>query len=129
MKLIVRAFAFAVLLPVLATAQAQDSINGQWASPTVEADVQPAVSLSLTVSESKVTGSVILTGGLELSIEEGTLDASKVEFKTTQSVGDATVVSKWIGTVKTDEIAFSRAAENGQGTTEEIVVKRKPVAF
>ncbi len=104
MKLIARALALAVvLLPVIASAQAQDSINGYWAATTPDADTPPAVILSLTVTEeSKVTGSVILPGGVELSVQEGTLDASKVEFKTKQTVGETTVVFKWIGTVKTD---------------------------
>jgi hypothetical protein len=36
------------------------------------------------------------------------------------------VTFNWSGTLKGDEIAMSRAAEGGQGQTQEFVLKRQP---
>ena len=126
MKSIARILVFSLLVPVLASAHVGASVNGGWAAPLADGESQPPVMLSLTEADGGVlTGSVILPGGIELSIQEGTVSATQIEFKTTQRTGDESVVWKWIGTVKGDEIAFTRATGDGQGTPEEIVVTRK----
>jgi hypothetical protein len=125
MKTTVRALVFALLLPVVSSAQVQDSINGGWAAATPEGAEQSPVQLSLTEGENgALSGSVILPGGVELSVQEGTIAAAMVQFKTAQQDGGKTVVLKWLGTVKGNEIAFTRAADGGAGATDEIVVTR-----
>jgi hypothetical protein len=74
----------------------------------------------------KLNGSVAGGRGGEIPIEEGTFANGTLKFKTKQMGRGGEVVLSWTGTLKGDEIAFSRMAEGGQGQAQEFTLKRQP---
>ena len=63
--------------------------------------------------------------GGPVNIDEGTISSADLKFKTKQQGLGGEIVLNWTGTVKGDEIAFTRAAEGGQGQSQQFTAKRQ----
>ena len=61
--------------------------------------------------------------GGDIPIEEGTIQGNTIKFKSKQQGRGGEVVMTWTGTLKGDEIAFSRQPEGGQAV--EFTAKRQ----
>jgi hypothetical protein len=119
--------AFIVSLLVLpAAALAQNSVDGKWVGEIQGGRGPQPVTLTLKADAGKLTGTVLGGRGGEITIDEGTIAGNTLKFKTKQQGrGGAEVTFNWTGTLKGDEIAFSRMAEGGQGQAQEFVAKRQ----
>lgn len=112
-----------VALPSLALAQG--SVDGKWAGEVQGGRGPQMVTLTLKADGGKLTGSVAGGRGGEVPIEEGTVANGTLKFKTRQMGRGGEIVLAWTGTLKGDEIAFSRMAEGGQGQAQEFTLKRQ----
>jgi hypothetical protein len=109
-------------LPVAALAQG--SVDGKWSGEVPGGRGPQQVTLTLKADAGKLTGSVAGGRGGEIPIEEGTISNGMLKFKTKQMGRGGEVTLNWSGTVKGDEIAFSRMAEGGQGEPQQFTLKR-----
>ncbi len=112
------------LLGLSLSAWAQGSVDGKWTGEVAGGRGPQPVALTLKAEGGKLTGSIAGGRGGEVPIAEGTIAGAVVKFKTTQQGRGGEVTLAWTGTLKGDEIAFSRMAEGGQGQPQEFVVKR-----
>jgi hypothetical protein len=116
-----------VLVCILALSSfviAQSSVDGTWMGEVPGGRGPQQVTLTLKVDGGKLTGTVGGGRGGPVAIEEGTVSGATVKFKTKGGRGGDTILN-WTGTVKGDEIAFSRMAEGGQGQAQEFTLKRQ----
>jgi hypothetical protein len=111
------------LLP--AAALAQGSVDGKWAGEVPGGRGPQQVTLTLKAEGGKLNGSVAGGRGGEIPIEEGTITNGMLKFKTKQMGRGGEVTLNWTGTLKGDEIAFTRMAEGGQGQAQEFTLKRQ----
>ena len=121
----IKALVFAlcvVALPV--AARAQGSVDGKWAGEVPGGRGPQQVTLTLKADGGKLTGSMAGGRGGEIPIEEGTISNGMLKFKTKQMGRGGEVTLNWSGTLKGDEIAFSRMAEGGQGEPQQFTLKR-----
>lgn len=120
--MIVLAAAVAVSVSVLA----QNAVDGKWSGEVQGGRGPQQLTITLKADGGNLTGSVTGGRGGEVAIKEGTISGSTVKFKTTQmGRGGAEITLNWSGTVKGDEIAMTRAAEGGQGQSQEFTLKRQ----
>jgi hypothetical protein len=110
-------------LPFLALAQG--SVDGKWAGEVPGGRGPQMVTLTLKADGGKLNGSVAGGRGGEIPIEEGTIANGMLKFKTKQMGRGGEVTLAWSGTLKGDEIAFTRMAEGGQGQPMEFTLKRQ----
>jgi len=110
-------------LPVVALAQG--AVDGKWAGEVPGGRGPQMVTLTLKADGGKLTGSVAGGRGGEIPIEEGTIANGMLKFKTKQMGRGGEVTLNWSGTLKGDEIAFTRAQEGGQGQPVEFTLKRE----
>ena len=111
-----------VCLLALSTLVFAQSIDGTWTGEVAGGRGPQMVTLTLKADGGKVTGNVGGGRGGPVTIEEGTISGSTLKFKTKQMGRGGEVVLNWTGTVKGDEIAFTRGAEGA--TPVEFTVKR-----
>ena len=111
-----------VAMPVAALAQG--SVDGKWSGEVPGGRGPQQVTLTLKADAGKLTGSVAGGRGGEIPIEEGTISNGMLKFKTKQMGRGGEVTLNWSGTLKGDEIAFTRMAEGGQGQAQEFTLKR-----
>ena len=111
------------VLPFVALAQG--SVDGKWAGEVPGGRGPQQVTLTLKAEGGKLTGSIAGGRGGEIPIEEGTIANSMLKFKSKQMGRGGEVTLNWSGTLKGDEIAFSRVAEGGQGQPVEFTLKRQ----
>src|SRR5689334_643008 len=109
-----------VVLPALVLAQ---GVNGTWSGEAPGGRGPQMVTLTLKADGGKLTGAVMGGRGGEVPIAEGTISGNMLRFKTTQQGRGGEITLTWTGTLKGDEIAFSRMPEGGQA--QEFVLKRK----
>jgi hypothetical protein len=109
-------------LPFLALAQG--SVDGKWAGEVPGGRGPQMISLTLKADGGKLTGTIAGGRGGEVPIEEGTIANGMLKFKSKQMGRGGEVTLAWSGTLKGDEIAFSRVAEGGQGAPVEFTLKR-----
>jgi len=117
-----------LLVGVLALAAqviAQSSVDGTWAGEIQGGRGPQQVTLTLKAAGDKVTGSLSGGRGGPVEIQEGTLMGGTLKFKTKQMGRGGEIVFNWTGTVKGDEIAFSRMAEGGQGEPQQFSLKKQ----
>ena len=105
---------------------AQGSVDGKWSGEVPGGRGPQQVTLTLKAEGGKLTGSVAGGRGGEIPIENGTLSNGMVKFQTKQMGRGGEVTLNWSGTLKNDEIAFTRMAEGGQGQPQEFTLKRMP---
>ena len=105
-------------------ALAQGSVDGKWSGEAPGGRGPQQVTLTLKAEGGKLTGSVAGGRGGEIPIEEGTISNGMLKFKTKQMGRGGEVTLNWSGTLKGDEIAFSRMADGGQGEPQQFTLKR-----
>jgi hypothetical protein len=113
----------AALLP--AAAMAQGSVDGKWAGEVPGGRGPQQVTLTLKADGGKLSGSVAGGRGGEIPVDDGTIANGMLKFKTKQMGRGGEVTFDWSGTLKGDEIAFTRMAEGGQGQPQEFTLKRQ----
>ena len=113
------------LLASTAWVAAQGSVSGTWAGEVQGGRGPQQITLVLKADGGKLTGSLTGGRGGDIAIEEGTIAGNTVKFKSKQMGRGGEIVFNWTGTLKGDEIAFSRVAEGGQGQKQEFTLKRK----
>jgi hypothetical protein len=96
---------------------AQSSVDGTWTGEVQGGRGPQQVTLTLKTDGGKLTGTVGGGRGGPVEIADASLSGGTLKFKTTQQGRGGQVVLSWTGTVKGDEIAFSRAPEGGQAVT------------
>jgi len=104
---------------------AQSSVDGTWTGEVQGGRGPQTLTLTLKADSGKLTGSVGGGRGGPVNIEEGTISGSDLKFKTKQQGRGGEIVLNWTGTLKGDEIAFSRMAEGGQGQAQQFTAKRQ----
>jgi len=121
----IKALVFALCVVALPlAARAQGSVDGKWAGEVPGGRGPQQVTLTLKADGGKLTGSMAGGRGGEIPIEEGTISNGMLKFKTKQMGRGGEVTLNWSGTLKGDEIAFTRMAEGGQGQAQEFTLKR-----
>jgi hypothetical protein len=121
----IKALVFALCVVALPlAARAQGSVDGKWAGEVPGGRGPQQVTLTLKADGGKLTGSMAGGRGGEIPIEEGTISNGMLKFKTKQMGRGGEVTLNWSGTLKGDEIAFSRMAEGGQGEPQQFTLKR-----
>lgn len=120
-----KAFMLAVcaLALVVVGVQAQ-GIDGKWTGEVAGGRGPVPVTLTLKADGTKLTGSLAGGRGGEVTLTDGSISGSTIKFKTTQQGRGGEVTMDWTGTVKGDEISFSRKAEGGDAAAVEFTVKR-----
>ena len=116
---------FVCLAALPVAALAQGPVNGKWAGEVPGGRGPQQVTLTLKGDGGKLTGSVAGGRGGEVPIEEGTIANGMLKFKTKQMGRGGEITLNWSGTLKGDEIAFTRMAEGGQGQAQEFTLKRQ----
>src|SRR5262249_44674735 len=105
---------------------AQNAVDGKWAGEVQGGRGPQQITVTLKADGGTLTGSVLGGRGGEIAIKEGTISGSTIKFKTTQmGRGGNEITFNWSGTVKGEEIAFTRAAEGGQGQSQEFTLKKQ----
>jgi hypothetical protein len=104
---------------------AQSAVDGTWAGEIQGGRGPQQVTLTLKAAGDKVSGSLSGGRGGPVEIQEGTLSGGTLKFKTKQMGRGGEIVFNWTGTVKGDEIAFSRMAEGGQGQEQKFSLKKQ----
>ena len=113
------------VLALASLALAQGSVDGKWAGEIQGGRGPQALTLTLKADGGKLTGTVLGGRGGEIAIEAGTISGATLKFKSKQMGRGGEVTFNWTGTLKGDEIAFSRMAEGGQGQAQEFTLKRQ----
>ena len=117
---------FTLLIGIAAIASlawAQAAVDGKWAGEVQGGRGPQQITVTLKADGGKLTGSVAGGRGGEVAIDEGTISGATLKFKTTQQGRGGQVTLSWTGTLKGDEIAFSRMPEGGQAV--EFTLKRQ----
>jgi hypothetical protein len=104
---------------------AQSSVDGTWTGEVQGGRGPQQVTLTLKVDGGKLTGTVGGGRGGPVTIEEATISGANLKFKTKQQGRGGEITLNWTGTVKGDEIAFSRMAEGGQGQPQQFTLTRQ----
>jgi hypothetical protein len=105
--------------------RAQGSVDGKWVGEVQGGRGPQPITLTLKADGGKLTGSALGGRGGEIAIEDGTISGTALKFKTKQQGRGGEVTLSWTGTLKGDEIAFSRMADGGQGQAQEFTLKRQ----
>lgn len=113
------------LLALSSFVMAQSSVDGTWAGEVQGGRGPQQVTLTLKADGGKLTGNVGGGRGGPVAVDEGTISGSTLKFKTKQQGRGGEITLNWTGTLKGDEIAFSRMAEGGQGQAQEFALKRQ----
>ena|SRR5438105_2058246 len=98
-------------------------VDGKWTGEVQGGRGPQAVNLTLKADGGKLTGTITGGRGGDIPIEEGTIQGNTIKFKSKQQGRGGEVVMTWTGTLKGDEIAFSRQPEGGQAV--EFTAKRQ----
>ena len=123
MKLRVCVLLIAVFaIPILVLAQA--SVTGTWTGEVQGGRGPQPVTLNLKADGGKVTGTSAGGRGGDVPIENGTIMGDTVKFTTKQMGRGGEVTLTWTGTLKGDELSFTRMADGGQGQPQMFVPKR-----
>ena len=96
---------------------AQSPVDGTWTGEVQGGRGPQTLTITLKADSGKLTGTVGGGRGGPINIDEGTVSGSDLKFKTKQQGRGGEIVFSWTGTVKGDEIAFSRTPEGGQAQT------------
>jgi hypothetical protein len=113
------------LVALSAFVMAQSSVDGTWAAEVQGGRGTQNLTITLKADGGKLTGSVGGGRGGPVNIDEGTISGSDLKFKTKQQGRGGEIVLTWTGTLKGDEIAFTRGMDGGQGQTQQFTAKRQ----
>ena len=105
---------------------AQNAVDGKWAGEVQGGRGPQQITVTLKADGGTLTGSITGGRGGEVAIKEGTISGTTLKFKSTQmGRGGNEINMSWSGTLKGDEIAFTRTIEGGQGQPQEFTLKRQ----
>jgi hypothetical protein len=104
---------------------AQNAVDGKWAGEVQGGRGPQQITVNLKADGGTLTGSIVGGRGGEVAIKEGTISGTTLKFKSMQQGRNGEVTMSWSGTLKGDEIAFSRMVEGGQGQAQEFTLKRQ----
>jgi hypothetical protein len=104
---------------------AQNAVDGKWAGEVQGGRGPQQITVTLKADGGTLTGSIAGGRGGEVAIKEGTISGTTLKFKSTQTGRNGEINMSWSGTVKGDEIAFTRTVEGGQGQSQEFTLKRQ----
>ena len=93
------------------------SVDGTWTAEVQGGRGPQTLTITLKADGGKLTGSAGGGRGGPVDITDGTISGADLKFKTKQMGRGGEVVMSWAGTLKGDEIAFSRTPEGGQAQT------------
>jgi hypothetical protein len=93
------------------------SVDGTWTAEVQGGRGPQQLTITLKADGGKLTGSAGGGRGGPVDITDGTISGSDLKFKTKQMGRGGEIVMSWAGTLKGDEIAFSRTPEGGQAQT------------
>ena len=96
---------------------AQAAVDGTWTGEVQGGRGPQTLTITLKADGGKVTGSAGGGRGGPVDITDGTISGADLKFKTKQMGRGGEIVMSWAGTLKGDEIAFSRTPEGGQAQT------------
>jgi hypothetical protein len=96
---------------------AQAAVDGTWTGEVQGGRGPQTLTITLKADSGKLTGTAGGGRGGPVDITDGTISGSDLKFKTKQMGRGGEVVMTWTGTLKGDEIAFSRTPEGGQAQT------------
>jgi hypothetical protein len=96
---------------------AQSSVDGTWTGEVQGGRGPQTLTITLKADGGKLTGSAGGGRGGPVDITDGTISGAELKFKTKQMGRGGEIVMSWTGTLKGDEIAFSRTPEGGQAQT------------
>ena len=114
----------ALCLVALSAVVFAQSVDGTWTGEVQGGRGPQQVTVTLKVDNGKLTGTAGGGRGGPVDITDGTVSGASVKFKTKQMGRGGEIVLNWTGTVKGDEMACTRAAEGGQGQSQEFTLKR-----
>ena len=101
------------------------SVDGTWTGEVQGGRGPQQVTVTLKADSGKLTGTAGGGRGGPVDITDGTISGADLKFKTKQMGRGGEIVLNWTGTLKGDEIAFSRMAEGGQGQAQTFTAKRQ----
>ena len=105
---------------------AQNAVDGKWAGEVQGGRGPQQITVTLKADGGTLTGSITGGRGGEVAIKDGTISGTTLKFKSTQTGrGGNEINMSWSGTLKGDEIAFTRTIEGGQGQPQEFTLKRQ----
>jgi len=113
------------LFALASSVVAQNAADGKWAGEVQGGRGPQQITVNLKADGGTLTGSIVGGRGGEVAIKEGTIAGATLKFKSTQQGRGGEVTMSWSGTLKGDEIAFSRMVEGGQGQAQEFTLKRQ----
>ena len=122
-------FVTTILLVLCVAAFAAD-VSGKWTFEQQGRGGNPTtVTLNLKADGGALTGSVVRpgrNGNTEAQISDGKIDGNNISFKTSQQMGDTTVVTEYKGTINGDSISLkiTRPGRDGNPMTSEATAKR-----
>jgi len=113
---------FKLGLVVVCLAALSSFVLAQSVDGTLTAEVQggrgpQTLTITLKADGGKLTGSAGGGRGGPVDITDGSISGADLKFKTKQMGRGGEIVMSWAGTLKGDEIAFSRTPEGGQAQT------------
>jgi hypothetical protein len=106
-----------VCLAALSSLVRAQSVDGTWTAEVQGGRGPQTLTITLKADGGKLTGSAGGGRGGPVDITDGTISGADLKFKTKQMGRGGEIVMSWAGTLKGDEIAFSRTPEGGQAQT------------
>ncbi len=105
----------------VSAAWAQD-LTGKWTATAVGNNV--AVTLDLKVAGNVVTGAILNPQSGPAEIKDGKLEGNNISFHVVRTTSNATNKILWQGTIRGEQIHFTRSVEGAPGPAMEIIAKR-----
>jgi hypothetical protein len=118
-----RVLTLSVSILALATFALAQSVDGKWSAEVQGGRGPQQLTITLKADGGKLTGSIAGGRRGEVELQDGTISGSAIKFKSVQQGRGGQVTMNWAGTVKGDEIAFTRTPEGGQAV--EFTAKRQ----
>jgi hypothetical protein len=106
-----------ICLVALSSFVLAQSVDGTWTAEVQGGRGPQTLTITLKADGGKLTGSAGGGRGGPVDITDGTISGADLKFKTKQMGRGGEIVMTWAGTLKGDEIAFSRTPEGGQPQT------------
>ena len=104
-------------LVVLSAFVIAQSVDGTWTAEVQGGRGPQTLTITLKADGGKLTGTAGGGRGGPVDITDGTISGADLKFKTKQMGRGGEIVMSWTGSLKGDEIAFSRTPEGGQAQT------------
>jgi hypothetical protein len=119
--------AILVLCVMTAAASAATPFDGNWTARVVRAAGTQDLTIALTTTDGKVTGTLGIVGGGQSPIEWGIVKGDLITFKVKMPFQNGQETFVYLGRIEGDSIAFGRRPENlTLGVLVEFTATRSP---